>query len=226
MTLPKLKLKKLDATAAQELLASGSERKRSLQPGNYEMVIKEVTSRGPTKRDDSWYAFSIKFEVAGERTVYSSVLVPTDGLTLANADGDQDKAKRDGARKVKELVDLLTALGIENPAQDLGTAITTAFGSDGTALVGKNVAAELDYMDTRIVGEGDGESREYVIKFRSGKVATDDNGEVLKFPDIDAAEVFAKDKGIYVFNGVSPKQYLAPKVKNTFGKKKTGSDSW
>lgn len=226
MSLPKLKLKKLDTEAAKAVLDAGKT-KSGLKPGRYEMVVEEVTYRGPIKRDDTWHAFGIKFKVADDKTVYHSFIVPTETLTLANVDGDEAKATKDGARAVSDLVTFLTGLGIENPLADLSTAISTSFGADGTSLVGKNIAADLDYMNNRIVGEGDGEERVYYIQFRSGKKATGETGEVLAFPDIQAAEAYAKDSDIYVFNGVSPKSFHVPAVKNTFGKsKKTGSDNW
>lgn len=227
MSLPKLKLKKLDAEAAKAVLDSGKE-KKSLKPGRYEMVVEEVTARGAIKRDDTWYAFGVKLKVQDDKTVYHSLLVPTETLVMANADGDEAKAKKDGARAVGDLVSFLSGIGIENPLQDLSAAINTAFGSDGQALVGKNIAADLDYMNNRIVGEGNDAEREYFIQFRSGQKAKDrETGTLLSFQDIGAAEAYAKDNGIYVFNGVSPKSFHAPAVKNTLGKaKKTGSDNW
>lgn len=227
MSLPKLKLKKLDTEAQKALLDSGKE-KKSLKPGRYEMVVEEVTSRGPIKRDDTWYTFGVKLKVQDDKTVYHSLSVPTETLTMANVDGDEVKAKKDGARAVGDLVSFLSGLGIENPLADLSSAISTAFGSDGQALVGKNIAADLDYMNNRIVGEGNDAEREYFIQFRSGKKATDrETGTVLAFADIQAAEAYAEASGIYVFNGVSPKSFHAPAVKNTLGKaKKTGSDNW
>lgn len=226
MSLPKLKLKKLDVTAQQAVLDAGKSQKR-LVPGNYQMVVTDVKSLGPVKSDDTWYRFNIGFKVQDDKTVYQSLIVPTESLALANSDGDADKATKDGARAVKELVNFLTAIGIENPLADLGTAISTTFGADGQSLKGLNVAADLDYMNNRVIGEGDEADRKFYIVFRSGKKAVDKNtGEVLEFPDRDAAEAEAKSLGIYIFNGVSPKAFHAPAVKNTIGKKKTGTDSW
>lgn len=225
MSLPKLKLKKLDVAAAQAVLDAGKT-KTGLKPGRYEMVVEAVESKGSIKRDDTWYRFSVKFKAQDDKTIFHSVLVPTESLAMANPEGDAGKATKDGARNVAELVNFLTALGIDNPLADLGTAISTALGSDGSALVGKNIAADLDYMSNRIVGEGEGDQREYTIQFRSGKKAVDSEGQLLLFPDIDSAEAYAKDAGIYVFNGVAPKAFHTPAVKNTLGKKKTGTDSW
>lgn len=216
--LPKFNLPTVTIEEVAEL-SERDQKKSSMKPGLYESTITSQEVVGEDAYDSTWINIDLVYQMAGDREVKDRLSVPTQGLTKTTKDGKQSKYP------LQRLVSFLDAIGVEYDLKNLSPTLTTLFGTAG-GLLKKSIALQMDYMDNRIVGEGEGADRLQKIVFKNGKVATDESGEVLTFTTREAADAYCKENTIFTFNGVKVRSFEKSANKNHFGAKKTASADW
>lgn len=219
----KLNFQKFKVTAADEAAFEANQKQSNiLNPGIYEMTVKNVIVNGVSAKDDAWTSVKIEFEAAGGQTRTGLLQVPTGGKPTFGETAT--------LVPLTSIYDFLSAVGLlpvrtkkvdASVLDEVYEALSGALKGDLANLVGAHVKATLGYKGRylTVVESADGRKIQLVEKDGSTPVV-DSSGKPYLYESFALAKADLATQNFMYQQFIDILAYSKSDTANSFGKKK------